>query len=68
MFICISAQGLSGLYKLSCRSFLALVNKEGKASGVCIGGACADEACVNGVGRLGRGLSFKAYRPIASLS
>ena len=47
MFVCILAQGLSGLYKLSCYSFLALVNKEGKASGVYTDGACTDGACPN---------------------
>ena len=37
-----------GLYKLSCCRSLALVKEEGKASGACAGGACADGACVGG--------------------
>src|ERR1700719_1665200 len=39
--------GCGGLYELSCRSSLALVN-EGKSSGVCADGACVDEACADG--------------------
>ena len=46
--------GCGGLYKLGCYGFLALVNKEGKASGVCAGGACLDivymdKACIGKV-------------------
>jgi hypothetical protein len=40
--------GCGGLYELSCRSSLALVNEEGKASGACANGACVDGACVDG--------------------
>ena len=36
--------GCGGLYKLGCRGSLALVNKEGKASGACLDGACVDRA------------------------
>ena len=39
--------GCGGLYKLGCRSSLALVN-EGEASGVCADGACVDGACADG--------------------
>ena len=37
--------GCGGLYKLGCHSSLALVNKEGEASGACSDRACADRAC-----------------------
>ena len=40
--------GCGGLYKLSCYGSLALVNKEGEASGACAGGACMDGACGDG--------------------
>ena len=45
--------GCGGLYKLGCHSSLALVNKEGEASGACadracVDGACADRACTGG--------------------
>ena len=35
------------MYKLSCHSSLALVNKGGKASEACMDGACADGACAD---------------------
>ena len=40
--------GCKGLYKLGYRRSLALAKEEGKASGACAGGACADGACVDG--------------------
>jgi hypothetical protein len=45
--------GCGGSYEFGCRSSLALVNKEGKASGACAdvayaGGACTDGACTDG--------------------
>jgi hypothetical protein len=40
--------GCGGLYELGCRSFLALVNEEGKASGACADRACAGGTCVDG--------------------
>ena len=40
--------GCGGLYKLGCRSSLALVNEEGEAGGACMDGACADGACAGG--------------------
>ena len=40
--------GCGGLFELGCRRSLALVKGEGKASGACAGGACADVACVGG--------------------
>ena len=45
--------GCGGSYKFGCRGSLALVNKEGKASGASADRACADGAytggaCING--------------------
>ena len=40
--------GCGGLYKLGCRSSLALVNGEGEASRACMGGAYADRAYADG--------------------
>ena len=40
----------------------------GCTDGACADGACTDGPCVGGVGRLGRGSSFKACGPITSSS
>ena len=37
-----------GLYELGCRNSLALVNKDGEASGACADRACADRASADG--------------------
>ena len=52
--------GCGGLYKLSCRGSLALVNKKGEAGGASMDGASADKACA-GRGCTDRGCTDWPY-------
>ena len=52
--------GCRGLYKLSCRSSLALVNKDGEASEACAEGTCVDGAYID-KSCAGRGCADGAY-------